>query len=129
MRTTTVLNTTGGMQISWPAPTGPNGAVPAAALAPPVLLSITPAYGATGAKQLTAAGIVAMLAAINTACAAYSDATDAAIYNGQPDGGYTIVVSPRLVQVPCAYANVGTLTTTLAAVLNTGANVTNIVGS
>lgn len=126
MRTQTVLNTTGGMQITWPNPTGPNGAAPAAALAPPVLLSIAPAYGAAGAAQLTRQGIIAMLAAINTACAAYSDATDTAIYGGQPDGGYTILVSPRLVQVPCAYANVGTLTTTLAAVLNTGANVTAI---
>lgn len=126
MRTITTLNTTGGMQITWPNPTGPNGLAPAAALAPPVLLSVTPAYGAAGAAQLTAAGVVAMLAAVNTACAAYSDATDAAIYNGQPDGGYTITVSPRLVQVPCAYANVATLTAALAAVLAVGANVTTI---
>lgn len=129
MRTQTVLNVTGGMQISWPAPTGPNGASPVAALAPPVLISVTPAYGAAGASQLTARGVVTMLACFNTEVGNYSDATDAAIYSAQPDGGYHVLVTPRLAQVPCAYADVDTLVDAIVIVLEIAANVTPIVGS
>lgn len=74
--------------------------------------------------KLTRAGMVAMLAAINTYIAGLSNA-NADLINGSLAGGLAVAVSPTLVQVPCAPGGAATLAASLATVLSTGGNVTN----
>lgn len=124
MRMTTVANTTGGMQISYDRAYGPSsatGAIPVAT-APPSMVTIGPAYGAAGAAKLTTAGVVAMVAAVNTYVAALS-ATDSATINNQYPGGLAVTVSPMCVKVPAVGSGVAALVAALAAVLAVGANV------
>lgn len=124
MRTPTIANTTGGMVITYDRPYGPQaatGAIPIAT-APPSMVTVGPAYGATGAAKLTTAGIVAMTAAVNTYVAALS-AADSASINNQYAGGLAITIAPMCVKVPAVATGVAALVAALAAVLAVGANV------
>jgi hypothetical protein len=122
VRTETVLIAAGGMRITWPAPTGPDGTPPAAAVAPPVAVSVSPQYGVSNTSQLSALGVQAMTAAVNTYIAGLSAAQLTAIAGAQPDGGLSITVTPRLVTVPCLYINVSAVVTLLGGVVSVGAN-------
>lgn len=119
MRQQTTISTAGGMTVAHDKPYGPDGT----AVAQPSTVTVSPAYGASGAAQLTAAGIVAMTAAVNTYIAALS-ATDRNTINTTLPGGLQVTVSAKLVQVPALSTGVAALGAALAAVLGTGANVT-----
>lgn len=112
----------GGMLITFENATDFRGLPLATAVAVPVLVTVTPKIGANGASQLTAAGMVAMYAAINTHMAGLSAANRDAIATQLP-GGLSSVITPKLVQVPCHSAGVATLAAALQVVLSTGANV------
>jgi hypothetical protein len=112
----------GGMLITWDRPTDFNGRELATAIARPAMLRIEPKLGASGASRLTAAGMVAMVGAINTHLAGLSATNRDAIATQLP-GGLSTVVRPDLVEVPCHAAGITTLAAALQAVLAVGANV------
>ena len=112
----------GGMLITWDRPTDFMGRELATAIARPAVLRVEPKTGASGASQLTAAGMVAMYGAINTHMSGLSATNRDAIATQLP-GGLSCVVTPRLVEVPCHAAGVTTLAAALQAVLAVGANV------
>lgn len=118
----------GGMMITWDRPTDFNGRELNTAIARPALLRVEPKLGASGAAQLTAAGMVAMYGAINTHMAGLSATNRDAIATQLP-GGLSSTVTPRLVEVPCHAAGVTTLAAALQAVLAVGANVAVIPGT
>lgn len=72
--------------------------------------------------RLSRAGMIAMLAAVNTYLSGLSTATLDAMY-GTP--GLSVSITPTLVQVPCAPAGAATLAASIATVLSTGGNVVN----
>lgn len=115
----------GGMAIRYGKPLDFNGRDLPSATAPPQKLRVEPKLGASGAAQLTSAGMVAMYAAINTHMAALSATNRDDIHTRLP-GGLSCVVTPRLVEVPCHAGGVATLAAALQVVLNTGANVQTI---
>lgn len=115
----------GGMLITYERATDFRGNLLASAIAPAVLLTVTPKLGASGAARLTSAGMVAMVAAVNTHIAGLSAANRDAIAGGLP-GGLTCHVAPGLVAIPCHAAGVDTLAAALQAVLSVGANVTGV---
>lgn len=112
----------GGMLITWDRPTDFRGMELPTATARPAMMRVEPKTGASGASQLTAAGMVAMYAAVNTHMAGLSATNRDAIATQLP-GGLSCVVTPRLVEVPCHAAGVTALAAALQAVLAVGANV------
>lgn len=112
----------GGMLITYDNPRDFRGLALASAVAPPVLLTVTPKLGASGASRLTSAGMAAMVAAVASHIAGLSTANRDAISSGLP-GGLSVTVTPVLVTVPCHAAGVDTLAAALQTVLSTGANV------
>lgn len=119
MRNQTTLATAGGMTVSHDKPFGPDGT----ATDQPSMVTVSPAYGASGAAQLTPAGIVAMTAAANTYIAALS-ADNRTLLDDTYPGGLSVTISARLVQIPALSTGVAGLASALATVLGTGANVT-----
>lgn len=119
MRQNTLISTAGGMSVTYDKPYGPDGTADSS----PSTVTVSPAYGAAGANQLTPAGIVAMTAAVNTYVAALSAANRTLLHNTIP-GGLQVTVNAKLVQVPALASGVAALGAALAAVLGTGANVT-----
>jgi hypothetical protein len=113
----------GGMLITLDKPLDFMGRDLPSTTAPPQRLRIEPKTGANGASQLTAAGMVAMVTAINTHFTGLSATNRDDIATRLP-GGLSVTVTPRLIEVPCHAAGVNTLAAALQAVLNTGANVT-----
>jgi|SRR5579859_4500157 len=109
-----------GMQILHAAPTDMNGQ-PFDGSVPSLVTIATAVVGQYGATQvtprkLTRAGIVAVLAAVNTYIAGLTAAQQDQI-NTQLPGGLVAVVTPTLVQVPVAPAGASGLATTLAGLL------------
>ena len=74
--------------------------------------------------KLTRAGMLAVLAAVNTYLSGLS-AANADLINGGVTGGLSVVITPTQVTVPVAPAGVATLAASLATVLSTGGNVVN----
>ncbi len=72
--------------------------------------------------KLSRAGMIAMLAAVNTYLSGLSTSVLDAMY-GTP--GLSVTVTPTLVQVPVAAAGAATLAASIATVLSTGGNVIN----
>lgn len=96
----------------------------------PTVVSVVPTvnghFGASSVQpgKLSRAGLIAMLAAVNTYLSGLSAAQQDQI-NTQIPGGLQVTITPTLVQVPCAAAGVGTLSAAIATVLSTGGNVVN----
>lgn len=97
----------------------------------PTLVTVTPTvngtFGASSVQpgKLSRAGMIAMLAAINTYLSGLTAGQMDQIYT-QGQGGLSVMLSPTLVQVPVAASGVGTLSASLATVLSTGGNVVNL---
>lgn len=97
----------------------------------PTLVTVTPTvnghYGATAVQpgKLSRAGLVAMLAALNTYLSGLSAANLDTI-NTQIPGGLAVTITPTFVQCPCAPAGVAALASSIATVLSTGGNVVNV---
>lgn len=97
----------------------------------PTLVTVAPTvnghYGASAVQpgKLSRAGLVAMLAAVNTYLSGLSAANQDAI-NTQIPGGLAVTISPTFVQVPCAPAGVGALAASIASVLSGVGNVVNV---
>lgn len=113
---------TGGMLITFEKATDFNGRDINAAIAPPVLLTVSPKTGATGTSRLTSAGMVAMVGAVNTHISGLS-AANRDLIAGQLPGGLSVTITPTLVTVPSHASGVTTLAAALQAVLAVGANV------
>lgn len=72
--------------------------------------------------KLSRAGMLAMLAAVNTYLSGLS-AANADLINGTGPGGLSVVITPTQVTVPVAPGGAATLAASLATVLSTGGNV------
>ncbi len=97
----------------------------------PTLVQVAPTvnghFGASNAApgRLSRAGIIAMLAAINTYLSGLTTAQQDQI-NTQIPGGMAVTITPTLVVCPCAPGGVTTLASSIATVLSAGGNVVNI---